>query len=73
MPRCRRRSFSADLKAQIVLEDLSGARSHTEAARHRKLEPELITCWYQFMIDRATLGDAAATSHARGLALTPFP
>jgi transposase-like protein len=54
MPRWRRQSFSAEFKAQIVLEDLSGARSHTEAARRHKLKPELITCLYQSMIDRAT-------------------
>src|SRR3954452_20492271 len=45
MPMRRRRSFTAEFKAQVVLEVLSGQRSASEAARQHKLKPELISRW----------------------------
>ena len=45
MPKRRRRSFTAEFKAQVVLEVLSGARSQAEIARQHKLKPELIARW----------------------------
>ncbi len=45
MPKRRRRSFTAQFKAQVVLEVLSGAKSQAEVARQHKLKPELIARW----------------------------
>jgi transposase len=42
MPRRRRRSFTAEFKAQVVLEVLSGLKSQAEVARQHKLRLELI-------------------------------
>ena len=41
MPKRRRRSFTAEFKAQVVLEVLSGTKSQAEVARQHKLKPEL--------------------------------
>ena len=45
MPKRRRRSFTSQFKAQVVLEVLSGQRSAAESARQHKLKPELISRW----------------------------
>ena len=45
MPKRRRRTFTAEFKAQVVLEVLSGQRSAAESARQHKLKPELIARW----------------------------
>jgi transposase len=45
MPKCRRRSFAAEFKAQVVLEVLSGLRSQAEVARQHKLKPVRIAPW----------------------------
>ena len=42
MPKRRRRSFTPQFKAQVVLEVLSGQKSASESARQHKLKPELI-------------------------------
>jgi transposase-like protein len=42
MPKRRRRSFTPQFKAQVVLEVLAGLNSPSEIARQRKLKPELI-------------------------------
>src|SRR5262249_39696664 len=45
MPQRRRRSFTPQFKAQVVLEVLSGLKSQAEVARQHKLKPELIARW----------------------------
>ena len=45
MPKRRRRSFTPQFKAQVVLEVLSGLKSQAEVARQHKLKPELIARW----------------------------
>jgi transposase-like protein len=45
MPERRRRSFTPQFKAQVVLEVLTGQRNAAEAARRHKLKPELISRW----------------------------
>jgi transposase-like protein len=42
MPKRRRRSFTAEFKAQVDLEVLTGLKSPSEIARQNKLKPELI-------------------------------
>ena len=45
MPKRRRRSFTPQFKAQVVLEVLSGQRSASKSGRQHKLKPELISRW----------------------------
>jgi transposase len=45
MPNRRRRSFTSEFKARVVLELLSGLKSQAEVARQHKLRPELIARW----------------------------
>ena len=45
MPKRRRRSFTPQFKAQVVLEVLAGLKSRAEVARQHKLKPELIARW----------------------------
>jgi transposase-like protein len=45
MPKRRRRSFTPQFKAQVVLEVLTGLKSQAEVARQHKLKPELISRW----------------------------
>ena len=51
MPKRRRRSFSPQFKAQVVLEVLSGQRSASESARQHKLKPELISRWKDIALE----------------------
>jgi transposase len=50
MPKRRRRSFTPEFKAQIVLDVLSGTKSQAEAARQHKLKPELVTRWKEIAL-----------------------
>ena len=51
MPRIRR-SFSAEFKAQVVLEYLSGEASQAELCRKHGLKPNLIANWKAAVLDR---------------------
>ena len=51
MPKRRRRSFTPQFKAQVVLEVLSGLKSQAEAARQHKLKPELISRWKDIALE----------------------
>jgi transposase-like protein len=51
MPKRRRRSFSPQFKAQVVLEVLSGTKSQAEVARQHKLKPELIARWKDIALE----------------------
>jgi transposase-like protein len=42
MPKCRRRSFTAEFKARIVLQVLTGAHTQAELCRQYGLKPELV-------------------------------
>jgi transposase-like protein len=44
MPRPRR-SFPADLKAQVVLQLLTGAASQAELCRRHNIKPQLLSHW----------------------------
>jgi transposase-like protein len=56
MPKRRRRSFTPQFKAQIVLEVLSGLKNQAEVARQNKLKPELIARWKDIALEgRETL------------------
>lgn len=49
----KRRSFSPDFKARVVLEVLSGQRSRAEACRHYQIKDSLLARWIQQFLDRA--------------------
>ena len=51
MPKRRRRAFTPQFKAQIVLEVLSGLKSQAEVARQHKLKPELVARWKDTALD----------------------
>ena len=51
MPKRRRRSFTPQFKAQVVLEVLSGTKSQAEVARQHKLKPELIARWKDIALE----------------------
>ena len=51
MPKRRRRSFTPQFKAQVVLEVLAGLKSQAEVARQHKLKPELITRWKDIALE----------------------
>src|SRR3954467_4904612 len=51
MPKRRRRSFTPEFKAQVVLEVLSGTKSQAEVARQHKLKPELIARWKDIALE----------------------
>jgi transposase-like protein len=51
VPKRRRRSFTPQFKAQVVLEVLSGQRSASESVRQHKLKPELISRWKDIALE----------------------
>ena len=51
MPKRRRRSFTPQFKAQVVLEVLSGLKSQAEIARQHKLKPELAARWKDIALE----------------------
>jgi len=51
MPKRRRRSFTPQFKAQVVLEVLAGLKSPSEIARQQKLNPELIARWKDIALE----------------------
>jgi transposase-like protein len=52
MPR-KRRSFTPDFKAQIVLEVLSGTKTQAEVCREHQLQPTLFAQWRTTFLERA--------------------
>ena len=51
MPKRRRRSFTPQFKAHVVVEVLAGLKSQAEVARQHKLKPELIARWKEIALD----------------------
>lgn len=49
----KRRTFSAQFKAQVVLEVLSGAKSAAQVCREHSLKDTLLARWKQEFIERA--------------------
>ena len=53
MPK-RRRSFSAEFKAQVVLELISGKKSLIEASREYNIKDTVLSRWKQEFVAKAT-------------------
>jgi transposase len=51
MPRTRR-SFSAEFKAQVVLELLTGAVSQADLCRKHNIKPQLLAHWKAAVLER---------------------
>ncbi len=49
----KRRSFSPEFKARVVLEVLAGARSKADACRHYQLKDSLLSRWTKQFLERA--------------------
>ncbi len=49
----RRRRFTPEFKAQVVLEVLTGVQSPAEACRRHALRPHLLTTWKTIFLERA--------------------
>ena len=55
MPRRKRRIFTAEFKAEVVLELLSGKRTSAELCRAHQLSPSLLALWKETFTDRLPL------------------
>ena len=55
MPRRKRRTFTAEFKAEVVLELLSGKRTSAELCRAHQLSPSLLALWKETFTDRLPL------------------
>ena len=55
MSRRKRRTFTAEFKAEVVLELLSGKRSSAELCREHQLSPSLLSLWKDTFTDRLPL------------------
>jgi transposase len=68
MPRPRR-LFPADLKAQVVLQLLTGAATQAELCRKHNIKPQLLSNWKDAVIERMhslfEQSDEAALLHVR--------
>lgn len=52
----KRRTYSAEFKAQVALEIISGAKSQAEVAREHHIKPDILVRWRrQFLADAASL------------------
>jgi transposase len=49
----KRRSFTPDFKAQVVLEVISGSQSAAEVCRRYSLKPQLLSRWKTEFIEKA--------------------
>jgi transposase-like protein len=57
-----RRNFSAEFKAKVVLEALSGAKSAAELCREHNLKPDLLSHWKnQFLANASKVFENGAT------------
>ena len=56
----KRRNFSAEFKAKVVLELISGAKSAAELCREYELKPDLLSHWKsQFLSNAAKVFESA--------------
>jgi transposase-like protein len=56
----KRRNFSAEFKAKVVLELISGAKSTAELCREHELKPDLLSHWKsQFLSNAAKVFETA--------------
>jgi len=49
----KRRKYSPEFKAQVVLEIISGAKTQAEIARQHRIKPDLIVRWRRHFVENA--------------------
>jgi transposase len=60
----KRRQFTPEFKAQVVLEILTGVQSQAEACRKHSLGPNLVALWRTAFLERAHLVFDSASAHS---------
>ena len=60
----KRRTFTSDFKARVVLEELTGVKSKAEICREHQLKPQVFSRWRVEFLDRAP--EIFATKPSRG-------
>jgi transposase-like protein len=50
----QRRRFTAEFKAQVVLDVLSGSKSAAEVCRQQQLNPQVLSRWKTEFLERAS-------------------
>ena len=60
----RRRTFTPEFKARVVLEDLTGVKSAAEICRDHRLSPQVLSRWKAEFLERAP--EIFATERFRG-------
>ena len=60
----KRRTFTPEFKAQVVLEELSGIKNKAEICREYRLRPQVFSRWQEEFLERAP--EIFATKRSRG-------
>jgi len=60
----KRRTFTPEFKAQVVLEELSGIKDRAEICREYRLRPQVFSRWREEFVERAP--EIFATKRSRG-------
>ena len=60
----KRRTFTPEFKAQVVLEELSGIKDKAEMCREYRLRPQVFSRWREEFLERAP--EIFATERGRG-------
>jgi transposase-like protein len=60
----KRRRFTPDFKARVVLEELAGVKSKAEICREHRLKPQILSRWRGEFLERAP--EIFATQPSRG-------
>lgn len=60
----KRRSYTAEFKARVVLEIISGAKTQAEVAREHRIKPDLLARWKrQFLENASSLFERGGPEH----------
>ena len=59
-----RRTFTAEFKAQVVLEELTGVKDKADICREYRLRPQIFKRWRDEFVERAP--EIFATERSRG-------
>jgi transposase len=60
----KRRQFTAEYKARMVLEELTGIKDRAEICREHRLSPQVLARWREEFLERAS--EIFATTASRG-------
>ena len=60
----KRRKFSPEFKARVVLEELTGIKDRAEICREYRLRPQVLARWKEEFLERAP--ELFATERGRG-------